>query len=396
MENGQSGTEEREGPDPTPDLAAAGMTPDTAAAGTAQAGRTRSRTLLTVAALVVVVAGMKAAAPILVRVALAGFVVVITRPAVVWLQRKRVPSSLAIVLVVLLVFGLGALFVSLTAQSLGELSNQFPSYAARAQGLESTFNEWLQTLNLPVPETLHFDFVNVDRALNFATVAAREAASLTSALVLIMIITVFGMIETNGLPEKLRRAFGERADLIGMRTVTAEMQHYLAIKTVVSVLTGLLVGSWVAIVGLALPVFWGLVAFVLNYVPNVGSIIAAVPAILLAWLDLGFDAALLVAIGYVAINMVLGNMVEPTWLGRRLGLSPLIVMLSLVFWGWLWGAIGVLLAVPLTMSARIMLEKTRYRWVAVLLAPSSEAAAVGEPAANPPDGRRRAFSFRRR
>ena len=357
---------------------------------------TRSRTLFAVAALFVVVAGMKAAAPILVRVALAGFVVVITRPSVAWLQRRRVPSSLAIMLVVLSVFGLGALFVSLAAQSLGEISNEFPRYTVRAQGLEAAANAWLQTLNLPVADTLHFDFVNAARALDFATRAAREAASLTSALVLIMIITVFGMIEANGLPEKLRRAFGERADLIGMRTVTAEMQHYLAIKTVVSLMTGVLVGGWVAIVGLDFPVFWGLVAFVLNFVPNVGSIIAAVPAILLAWLDLGFDAALLAAIGYVAINMVLGNMVEPTWLGRRLGLSPLIVMLSLVFWGWMWGAIGVLLAVPLTMSARIMLEKTRYRWVAVLLAPSSEAATVGQPAAPRPEGSRRFFPFRRR
>jgi AI-2 transport protein TqsA len=368
-----------------------------------QGGRSRSRTLFALAAFVVVVAGMKAAAPILVRVALAGFVVVITRPAVAWLQRRRVPSALAITLVVLAVFGLGAVFVSLAAQSLGQLSLQVPRYTARARGFETRINDWLQTLNLPVPERLHFDFVNAERALTFATGAAREAASVTSALVLIMIITVFGMIEANGLPEKLRRAFGERADLVGMQTVTAEMQHYLAIKTVVSLMTGLLVGGWVAIVGLDFPVFWGLVAFVLNYVPNVGSIIAAVPAIVLAWLDLGFDAALLTSIGYVAINMVLGNMVEPTWLGRRLGLSPLIVMLSLVFWGWLWGAIGVLLAVPLTMSARIMLEKTRYSWVAVLLAPTSETVAAGHGEAGPgEDGagaggvRRRAFSFRRR
>jgi predicted PurR-regulated permease PerM len=299
-------------------------------------------------------------------------------------------------LVVLSVFGLGAVFVSLAAQSLGEIDREFPGYVTRARGLESSLNAWLQSLNLPVPETLHFDFVNAERAVGFATRAASEAASLTSALVLIMIITVFGMIEANGLPEKLRRAFGERADVAGMRTVTAEMQHYLAIKTVISLLTGLLVGSWVAVVGLSFPVFWGLVAFVLNFVPNVGSIIAAVPAILLAWLDLGFDAALLVAIGYVAINMVLGNMVEPTWLGRRLGISPLVVMLSLVFWGWLWGAIGVLLAVPLTMSLRIMLEKTRYRWVAVLLAPSSEVATVGQPAEHRPEDRRRLFPFRHR
>lgn len=339
------------------------------------------RALMTAAALVLVVAGLKAGAPILVRVALAGFIVVITRPAVAWLQRRRVPSSLAIVLVVLLVFGVGALFVSLAAQSLGEIRLAFPLYSSRVQSLEAALIAWLQSLNLAVPEAIHFDFVNAERALEFATTAAREAASLTSAVVLIMIITVFGMTEANGLPTKLRRAFGDRANLAGLRTVTDEMQHYLAIKTVVSLITGVLVAGWTALIGVDFPVFWGILAFLLNYVPNVGSIIAAIPAILVAALDLGLDGAILTAVGYVAINMVLGNIVEPTWLGRRLGLSPLVVMLSLVFWGWLWGATGVLLAVPLTMSARIMLEKSQnYTWVAVLLAPSSEVEAGTEPA----------------
>lgn len=355
------------------------------------------RALMTAAAFVLVIAGLKAGAPILVRVALAGFIVVITRPAVAWLQRRRIPSALAIILVVLLVFGVGALFISLAAQSLGEIRLEFPRYTARVQSLEAAFNAWLQSLNLAVPEAIHFDFVNAERALEFATGAAREAASLTSTVVLIMIITVFGMTEANGLPTKLRQAFGHRANLAGLRTVTDEMQHYLAIKTVVSLITGVLVASWTALIGLDFPMFWGILAFVLNYVPNVGSIIAAIPAILVAALDLGIDGAILTAVGYIAVNMVLGNIVEPTWLGRRLGLSPLVVMLSLVFWGWLWGPIGVLLAVPLTMAARIMLEKSQnYQWVAVLLAPSSEVRAAADPAKDRvPVGQRLAQFVRR-
>jgi predicted PurR-regulated permease PerM len=359
-------------------------------------GRTGSRALVTAAALVLIAAGLKAAAPILVRIALAGFIIVITRPAVAWLQRHRVPSALAISAVVLFVFGVGVLFISLTAQSLGEIRLAFPRYAERVQAIEASLNDWLDSTNLPAPDDLHFDFVNAQRALDLATGAARQAASLTTAVVLVLILTVFGMIESNGLPRKLRRAFGERADLAALRTVTAEMQHYLAIKTVISLITGLLVGVWVAIIGLDFPVFWGLVAFVLNFIPNVGSIIAAVPAVALAWLDLGADGALLVAAGYLAINMVLGNMVEPTWMGRRLGLSPFVIMLALVVWGWLWGAIGVLLAVPITMSARIMLETTRsHRWVAILLAPTSELAAAEHPARERVEGKRR-FPFLRR
>lgn len=360
-------------------------------------GWTGSRALMTVAAIVLIIAGLKAGAPILVRIALAGFIVVITRPAVAWLQRHRVPSALAILIVVMAVFGMGALFISLAAQSLGEIRLAFPRYADRLLSIETSLNDWLVSLNLPAPEGLHLDLVNAERALDFATGAAREAASLTTALVLIMFITVFGMTEANGLPDKLRRAFGNRADLAAMRTVTDEMQHYLAIKTVVSLMTGLLVGVWVAIIRVDFPVFWGLVAFVFNYVPNVGSIIAAVPAVTVAWLDLGFDGAILTAAGYVGINMILGNIVEPTWLGRRLGLSPLIVMLSLVFWGWVWGPIGVLLAVPLTMSARVMLEKTEnYRWVAVLLAPSSEVRSTPDAEGGTVPRASRLLSFLRR
>jgi predicted PurR-regulated permease PerM len=354
----------------------------TPGAGTAGRARPGSRTLLTVAALVLVVAGLKAAAPALVRIALAGFIVVITRPLVVWLRRRRIPSALAIFVTVLLVFGVGALFVSLLAQSLGEIRLAFPRYSARAQVLEAALNEWLRSTGLPVAEGIRLDFVNAERALDLVTAAARQAASLTTAIVLVMIITVFGMIEANGLQGKLQRAFGERADLAVLRTVTAEMQHYLAIKTVISLATGLLVGIWVALIGLDFPVFWGLVAFLLNFIPNVGSIVAAIPAIAIAWLDLGLQDALLIAAGYLTINLVLGNGIEPMWMGRRFGLSPFVVILALVFWGWIWGGIGVLLAVPFTMAARVMLEKTQsHGWIAGLLAPASEMAPVERSAA---------------
>ena len=113
---------------------------------------------------------------------------------------------------------------------------------------------------------------------------------------------------------------------------------------------------------------WGLVAFLLNYVPNLGSIIAAVPAVLLALVQYGVGHALLVLMGYVAVNMLLGNLLEPVLMGRRLGLSTLVVFLSLVFWGWVWGPVGMLLSVPLTMIAKIFLENTRdLAWLAVML-----------------------------
>ena len=150
--------------------------------------------------------------------------------------------------------------------------------------------------------------------------------------------------------------------------MTLQVQNYLAIKTAVSVFTGVLVGIWVWALGLDLPLLWGLVAFIFNYIPNLGSILAAVPAVLLALVQFGPGRAAVVASGYLAINLVFGNDVEPMMLGRRLGLSTLVVFMSRVFWGWVWGPVGMLLSVPLTMMLKIAMENTEdLRWVAVML-----------------------------
>jgi AI-2 transport protein TqsA len=148
------------------------------------------------------------------------------------------------------------------------------------------------------------------------------------------------------------------------------VKHYMAIKTLISLATGTFVAILLAIIGVNYAILWGLLAFALNYVPNIGSIIAAVPAVLLAIVQLGVLKALVVAAGYVGINIIMGNFLEPRFMGRGLGLSTLVVFLSLLFWGWVLGPVGMLLSVPLTMTAKIALEsRDDTRWIAVLLGP---------------------------
>ena len=125
------------------------------------------------------------------------------------------------------------------------------------------------------------------------------------------------------------------------------------------------------VIGVDYPVMWGMVAFALNFVPNVGSIIAAVPPVLLAVVQLGAASGLAVAACYLAINIVMGNVIEPRYMGKGLGLSTLVVFLSLLFWGWVLGPIGMLLSVVLTMKLKIMLDSNEdTRWLAVLLGPN--------------------------
>ena len=175
-----------------------------------------------------------------------------------------------------------------------------------------------------------------------------------------------------------------------MTKIVREVQDYLGIKTVVSLTTGLFIGVLTWLLGLDFPILLGLIGFVMNYIPTVGSIVAAVPALLLSVVQFGSVGNFtLVAVGYGAINTVFGNIIEPNLLGRRLGLSTLVVVLSLLFWAWVWGPVGALLAVPLTMIVKIMLENTEdLRWVAILLdkSPPQDVRPVGIPTVlNPED-----------
>ncbi len=184
--------------------------------------------------------------------------------------------------------------------------------------------------------------------------------STVSSTFVVTLILVFMLLEAAVLPIKIRSALGSPdADLQRFTKAAGEIQKYLGLKTAISAVTGLLIGTWVAILGLDFALTWGFLAFLLNFIPNIGSIIAAVPAVLLALVQLGPAEAILVAAGFLVVNVVLGNLVEPQLMGRTLGMSTLVVFLSLVFWGWLWGPVGMFLSVPLTMILKIGMENSR-------------------------------------
>ncbi len=153
-----------------------------------------------------------------------------------------------------------------------------------------------------------------------------------------------------------------------MLSATKDIQRFLAIKTGVSVLTGVLAGTLCWAAGLDFYVLWGILAFFFNFIPVVGSIVAGVPPTILALFVAGLPNAVLVAGGYLLINNFLGNFVEPMLVGRRFGISTLVVVVSVVFWGWLWGPLGMLLAVPLTMVLKVILESSdEFRWIGIAI-----------------------------
>jgi len=342
-----------------------------------------SRPLLTFASAIVVIAGLRAAEAICVPLLLGLFFAVLSLPIAEWMERQGLRRSWAIFFALLAGMAVVALLGLFLSAALGELTEAAPIYQARLQRASVTALSWLQERGLAAPEWTPKDLVRLATSASLVGGTLRSLASLLSDVVLIILTMAFVMLEAAGFRDKLRLAFGRgEATDPRLERVTHEMQRYLGVKSLMSLATGILVGGWVAFVGLDFPVLWGFLAFLFHYIPNIGAILAAVPAVLLGVIQFGVGGAALVALGYLVIDVVLGNVIEPHFLGHRLGLSPLVVFLSLVFWGYVWGGVGMFLSVPLTLTAKILIEHTRgLEWLATLLGPNPELVPTSEESA---------------
>ena len=330
------------------------------------------RFLLTAAGVVLLVAGLKHAESLVVPFVVSAFLAALTAPVVVWLDRHRVSPGLSVPLVVLVVLGLLFGFVGLLVGSGNAFVAAFPRYQARLGELFAGLSDWLRTQGIELNWDLLRSAVKPESVVSVFDKTLSGLVNAVSYTLLVIFTMVFMLFEVTGLPTKLRAAIGDpEADLGHFQKVTSEIKSYIVIKTYVSLGTGILVWLLLALLGVDFALLWGVLAFLFNFIPTIGSIIAAVPPVLLGLVQHGFGVAAAVLGGFVVINMVIGNVVEPQLMGRRLGLSTLVVFLSLVFWGWLWGAAGMLLSVPLTMVVKIALENDEdWHWLAVLMDPA--------------------------
>lgn len=330
---------------------------------------TAGNMLLIAAAAVIVIAGLKYAAPVLVPFLLSIFIAVLLLPVVRWLVNHRVPEALALVLIMVVFI----LFAVMLASFLGSTVNAFyqdlPIYEEKLQHLMVHSIAWLNTQGIEISESIVRDSINPSRIMGtVASVFNGLSGALTSTF-LIVFTVIFILLEASGFAGKVKRAFGETTQALQhFERIAQTVQEYLVLKTFISLATGLLVWLCLLILDVPYSSLWGLAAFLLNYIPNIGSIIAAVPALLVSLITQDILTATLVATMYIIVNTVIGNMIEPRVMGRSLGLSSLVVFMSLVFWGWLWGPIGMILSIPLTMSLKIALEtNVSTRWLSVLL-----------------------------
>ncbi|MDX2314555.1 MAG: AI-2E family transporter [Gammaproteobacteria bacterium] len=330
---------------------------------------TPSQLLVSLAALVVIIAGMRASADIIVPFLLAVFIAIICSPALDWLERRGLPRAAAMVTVLVAVTTIGIGITGLVGSSLSQFTNDVPEYTERLNGYTQAVEQWLNGHGVPFDTGEMRNLIDAGRVMKMAAEVFNSFGGVLTNAFLIFLTVVFILFETASFAVKLHAVMDDPEDTLArLGNVTASIKRYLAIKTMTSLLTGVVIGIGLTILGVENAVLWALLAFMLNYVPNIGSIIAAVPAVLFALVQLGVGGALATAAVFAVVNIVIGSVLEPRFMGRGLGLSTLVVFLSLVFWGWVLGPVGMFLSVPLTMTVKIALgARESTRWIAVLL-----------------------------
>lgn len=328
------------------------------------------RILIGLAAFVIIIAGMKAAAEILVPFLLAAFIAIIAAPAIFWLERRKLPAWLAITVVILGVVLVIGLIGTLIGTSVNDFTQQLPDYQLRLGDEINAVTAWLNARGFRVSLEGITQYVDPGRAMQLVSNFLKGLGGVLSNTALIFLTVIFMLAEASSFPRKLRLMLGPSGSIGGFQQFLDRMSAYIKIKTLTSVGNGVLVTIWLLILGVDYALLWGVLAFLLNYVPNIGSIIAAVPAVLLAFIQHGMLSAILTAVGYIVLNIVIDSIIAPRFTGRGVGLSTLVVFLSLIFWGWVLGPVGMLLSVPLTMTVKIALDSRQdTQWLGIMLGP---------------------------
>lgn len=323
------------------------------------------------AALVIILAGIHAAADILVPMLLALFFAIVLNPLVTWFLRRGFNRTMSITIVVVVMLVALTLLFGVLAASLNEFIAMLPKYNKELTRRLLDLQEVFPFLNLHVSPERMLKRMDSEKVMTYATTLMTQLSGAMASIVLLVMTVVFMLFEVRHLPYKLRFALSDpQIHIAGLHRALKGVSHYLALKTLISLWTGFIIWLGLELMGIQFALMWGVLGFLLNYIPNIGSVISAIPPMIQALLFNGVYEFVLVGSLFLVVHMVLGNMVEPRMMGHRLGMSTLVVFLSLLFWGWLLGPVGMLLSVPLTSVCKIWMETTvGGSKVAVLLGP---------------------------
>ena len=335
-------------------------------------------TPLTIAALIIIIAAVRYAELLINPLLMAFFIFIICAPLIGWLKKKKVPESLAILFVILLIFTFYGLFIQLISTSLSLFLKDAPKYQQGLSEVLISARDFLDNIGINLAILGQAGSMDPSKIMQFTTRIFSSLSEMLSQEITFIFLTIFLLAEVDSIAVKIKViAKNSKYSLEYLLIIGKSIRHYLSIKTLTSLITGILVGVLLALIGVDYPVLWGLVAFLLNYIPTIGSIIAAIPATFISIIQLGFPASFLTIGVYLAINLIIGNIIEPKMMGKGLGLSTFIVFFSLIFWGFILGYVGMFLSIPLMIVIKIMLENNpKTKWIAALLGTKNDAEAA--------------------
>lgn len=327
------------------------------------------KAFLIMSSVVIILAGIKAASIVFVPFLLSIFIAIAVSPLINWCSQYKIPRWLSVTFVILLIVVIGFMLAGLITQSLAEFRENLPTYKEQLSEEFAWVVAKLAIINIHIDQNIIVSYLDPGMAMTMATNFITGMGTVLSNVFLILLTVIFMLFEAETMPRRVHIALADPdMNLTHIDRFLQSVNQYLVIKMLVSLGTGLCIGVWLYFLGVDHYMLWAVLSFMLNFIPNIGSIIAAIPAVLMAFVEFGFVQAGLAGLGFIVVNMVMGNVVEPRFLGKGLGLSTLVVFLSLIFWGWLLGTVGMLLSVPLTMVVKIGLEsRESTRWLAILL-----------------------------
>ncbi|MCR5976922.1 AI-2E family transporter [Gordonia jinghuaiqii] len=347
--------------------------------------------LLTLAGLVVAIGGIKAVASIAAPVFLALMLTVAVQPIPTWLRKRGFPRWAAFLTTVALVYGIMiGLFASLVF-SVARLASILPNYDDKFNDIITDFQEFLTSHGVS-QDKVHdmISHVDTSKVVDVVTDVLSSTLSVASSLVLVLALLLFMAADSVGFDDRMAHLRSIRPDIASAFGAFAQgTRSYLWVSTVFGLVVAVLDSVALAILSVPLPILWGLLSFITNYIPNIGFVIGLVPPALLALLDGGPGKMLIVIAVYSVINVIIQSVIQPKFVGDAVGLSTTLTFVSLIFWAWAIGPLGAILAVPLTLLAKALLIDIdpATRWADVLLSssrPEHDAASTPDP---PPDGK---------
>lgn len=350
--------------------------------------------MILIGSMVLLVAGLKAAQDFFLPILLAFFVATVSLP-ITNLVARKLPRSLAVLITVLVDFSfiVGLLLLAFTLvddlqtkwnhRYAAEVTNRIQTESV---SLAKTLETWgvedaRAKINEAVQDNLK-DLQNIrfGQIWDVGTGLLGRVVGFFGTFLIVLVLTIFMLLEAD--------MFGRRFELVSqargpnlsrLLSATKDIQRYLAIKTVISLVTGGLAGFLCWAADLDFYILWGILAYALNYIPVIGSLVAGVPPTILALITSGAPNAVIVAGGYLLINNLLGGFVEPMLVGRRFGISTLVIVIAVMFWGWVWGPLGMLMAVPITMMLKVVLEgSNEFRWISVAISADHTPEAINQ------------------